>query len=141
MREFRAAARKALGGGGADKDGPKSGSDSDGSRKSAKFVTLEGFIETRFGNKNGSDALPAGAEFAALPPAAAQLRDAAAHRQRAWRERHGELRSAQIAFERGAQRCRAVALQREAGVRAVSCLLYTSPSPRDKRQSRMPSSA
>ena len=23
----------------------------------------------------------------------------------------------------------------------VSCLLYTSPSPRDKRQSRMPSSA
>ena len=24
---------------------------------------------------------------------------------------------------------------------AVSCLLYTSPSPRDKRQSRMPSSA
>ena len=25
--------------------------------------------------------------------------------------------------------------------RAISCLLYTSPSPRDKRQSRMPSSA
>ena len=25
--------------------------------------------------------------------------------------------------------------------RAYSCLLYTSPSPRDKRQSRMPSSA
>ena len=24
---------------------------------------------------------------------------------------------------------------------AVACLLYTSPSPRDKRQSRMPSSA
>ena len=24
---------------------------------------------------------------------------------------------------------------------AVTCLLYTSPSPRDKRQSRMPSSA
>ena len=24
---------------------------------------------------------------------------------------------------------------------SVSCLLYTSPSPRDKRQSRMPSSA
>ena len=24
---------------------------------------------------------------------------------------------------------------------AISCLLYTSPSPRDKRQSRMPSSA
>ena len=27
------------------------------------------------------------------------------------------------------------------GVRYRSCLLYTSPSPRDKRQSRMPSSA
>ena len=26
-------------------------------------------------------------------------------------------------------------------VRTVPCLLYTSPSPRDKRQSRMPSSA
>ena len=29
----------------------------------------------------------------------------------------------------------------EAGNRCCSCLLYTSPSPRDKRQSRMPSSA
>ena len=27
------------------------------------------------------------------------------------------------------------------GVRDTDCLLYTSPSPRDKRQSRMPSSA
>ena len=27
------------------------------------------------------------------------------------------------------------------GTRLVTCLLYTSPSPRDKRQSRMPSSA
>ena len=26
-------------------------------------------------------------------------------------------------------------------VREIDCLLYTSPSPRDKRQSRMPSSA
>ena len=26
-------------------------------------------------------------------------------------------------------------------IRGVPCLLYTSPSPRDKRQSRMPSSA
>ena len=26
-------------------------------------------------------------------------------------------------------------------VRSIDCLLYTSPSPRDKRQSRMPSSA
>ena len=29
----------------------------------------------------------------------------------------------------------------DAGVEGQSCLLYTSPSPRDKRQSRMPSSA
>ena len=28
-----------------------------------------------------------------------------------------------------------------AAARATACLLYTSPSPRDKRQSRMPSSA
>ena len=27
------------------------------------------------------------------------------------------------------------------GAQAIACLLYTSPSPRDKRQSRMPSSA
>ena len=31
--------------------------------------------------------------------------------------------------------------QSAAGERIFSCLLYTSPSPRDKRQSRMPSSA
>ena len=30
---------------------------------------------------------------------------------------------------------------KEAKEKAESCLLYTSPSPRDKRQSRMPSSA
>ena len=30
---------------------------------------------------------------------------------------------------------------REAARRIQCCLLYTSPSPRDKRQSRMPSSA
>ena len=29
----------------------------------------------------------------------------------------------------------------ESELRVVGCLLYTSPSPRDKRQSRMPSSA
>ena len=29
----------------------------------------------------------------------------------------------------------------ESGAEATACLLYTSPSPRDKRQSRMPSSA
>ena len=30
---------------------------------------------------------------------------------------------------------------KKATVLAIICLLYTSPSPRDKRQSRMPSSA
>ena len=32
-------------------------------------------------------------------------------------------------------------LQNEKRMRYYNCLLYTSPSPRDKRQSRMPSSA
>ena len=32
-------------------------------------------------------------------------------------------------------------LQQELSNNASNCLLYTSPSPRDKRQSRMPSSA
>ena len=31
--------------------------------------------------------------------------------------------------------------EQQQGVRVPVCLLYTSPSPRDKRQSRMPSSA
>ena len=35
----------------------------------------------------------------------------------------------------------AMLLDEVAEVRKGSCLLYTSPSPRDKRQSRMPSSA
>ena len=33
------------------------------------------------------------------------------------------------------------AAQHENAVKVPPCLLYTSPSPRDKRQSRMPSSA
>ena len=32
-------------------------------------------------------------------------------------------------------------LARNIGIKSSPCLLYTSPSPRDKRQSRMPSSA
>ena len=32
-------------------------------------------------------------------------------------------------------------MERCAELLSISCLLYTSPSPRDKRQSRMPSSA
>ena len=38
-------------------------------------------------------------------------------------------------------RLTAVAAQEDMGVLVWICLLYTSPSPRDKRQSRMPSSA
>ena len=34
-----------------------------------------------------------------------------------------------------------VFMKREYTMLAIFCLLYTSPSPRDKRQSRMPSSA
>ena len=30
---------------------------------------------------------------------------------------------------------------KEAAIEAISCLLYTSPSPRDRQKSRMPSSA
>ena len=33
------------------------------------------------------------------------------------------------------------AVQMQGKMQAMNCLLYTSPSPRDKRQSRMPSSA
>ena len=36
---------------------------------------------------------------------------------------------------------RVIGKQIEAARVALTCLLYTSPSPRDKRQSRMPSSA
>ena len=42
-------------------------------------------------------------------------------------------------LQRGAVRLEAAALRPL--VEALVCLLYTSPSPRDKRQSRMPSSA
>ena len=44
----------------------------------------------------------------------------------------------QLIFYSGRSVRQQVLLQR---VRLRSCLLYTSPSPRDKRQSRMPSSA
>ena len=39
------------------------------------------------------------------------------------------------------RRCRTAATRRRATKRPTSCLLYTSPSPRDQRGSRMPSSA
>ena len=37
--------------------------------------------------------------------------------------------------------CKAVLIQIGETRKSFNCLLYTSPSPRDKRQSRMPSSA
>ena len=52
-------------------------------------------------------------------------------------------RSAAILREQFARRpdvTRAILLAANAG-QHMACLLYTSPSPRDKRQSRMPSSA
>ena len=45
-----------------------------------------------------------------------------------WGRRKNTIRVAKQAMEKAMQY-------------AYSCLLYTSPSPRDKRQSRMPSSA
>ena len=42
---------------------------------------------------------------------------------------------------KSATRVQLTAKQVEANARTYLCLLYTSPSPRDKRQSRMPSSA
>ena len=53
---------------------------------------------------------------------------------RAWQAVHGELPVAVTVFLEG---------EEESGSpsRAMRCLLYTSPSPRDKRQTRMPSSA
>ena len=51
---------------------------------------------------------------------------------------YGELEGF-IALENNQQT--KLALRRERWVQYYPCLLYTSPSPRDKRQSRMPSSA
>ena len=41
----------------------------------------------------------------------------------------------------GGQGGEQLAQQDQEGAEGAACLLYTSPSPRDKRQSRMPSSA
>ena len=43
-------------------------------------------------------------------------------------------------FKDGGKVCRYILVE-EIDARDINCLLYTSPSPRDKRQSRMPSSA
>ena len=53
------------------------------------------------------------------------------------KERKGDMVSEQLATVESLKVLRAK--RKEAFIR--SCLLYTSPSPRDKRQSRMPSSA
>ena len=47
----------------------------------------------------------------------------------------------QTRLEVGVQRKRVVILQFDILLHAETCLLYTSPSPRDQRGSRMPSSA
>ena len=49
-----------------------------------------------------------------------------------------EVRNAQTPIERKPEWIRTTA---KMGPEYRDCLLYTSPSPRDKRQSRMPSSA
>ena len=63
-------------------------------------------------------------------------------------ENHGTVTSAlkrMIAWvssnAAGCRYCQAHAIRAAERYGANSCLLYTSPSPRDKRQSRMPSSA
>ena len=44
-------------------------------------------------------------------------------------------------YERIAPDCSGKILEIGSGIGNISCLLYTSPSPRDQRGSRMPSSA
>ena len=46
------------------------------------------------------------------------------------------MQEARIGLLRGAER-----FNRQLGLKPSTCLLYTSPSPRDMRRSRMPSSA
>ena len=52
-----------------------------------------------------------------------------------------EKQYARVILPRGAVEPLAVPLRVERALGLELCLLYTSPSPRDKRQSRMPSSA
>ena len=48
----------------------------------------------------------------------------------------GQVSAGNTVMKAGARKVRTLA-----GGKVITCLLYTSPSPRDKRQSRMPSSA
>ena len=54
---------------------------------------------------------------------------------------HARVLGSQRGTRRHAFSRRAAAARSARGTRSCACLLYTSPSPRDKRQSRMPSSA
>ena len=55
----------------------------------------------------------------------------------------GEVLNCSLPLERDTGRKRGFAFieMADEAVESTACLLYTSPSPRDKRQSRMPSSA
>ena len=69
--------------------------------------------------------------------------------ERAWAERNGYLAveftadwaSSRALIDRGIPFTLTLQYTGSGHLQALVCLLYTSPSPRDKRQSRMPSSA
>ena len=58
-----------------------------------------------------------------------------------WPHGDGPLRDVTAFLGLGREKRRAAAAVAAAAAATCGCLLYTSPSPRDKRQSRMPSSA
>ena len=53
----------------------------------------------------------------------------------------GKTKAEQRELNEAAELAATAARRKEEIEKGISCLLYTSPSPRDKRQSRMPSSA
>ena len=60
-------------------------------------------------------------------------------------EKFGEVKSAKVAMDKETGKSRGFGFVdmpvREEAMDAIDCLLYTSPSPRDRQKSRMPSSA
>ena len=77
-------------------------------------------------------------------PAPAEAFDAAAATSAAKRMKVEELRAALEAAGASTEGNKPTLVERLVAAQrgdAMDCLLYTSPSPRDKRQSRMPSSA